>query len=187
MTVRYRKNNGLHNAWRWGTEKAMDSTSWHSRRCRMDDHPVTGWNLLISGSDLLGGVTDTPPVYSAIRLVFFLKNFLQKKTESHSDEIGKILESPHYLHPLLWRLFSQMLVPTHCLVRLEGFIPYLKISSFDSRLVKRNWSDSSDNSLVKTDTSRWSCKKNKQMKSSYKQPEVSTANGKKAIRFGRFR
>jgi hypothetical protein len=31
-------------------------------------------------------------------------------------------------------------------------------------------------SLVRTDTSQWACKKNRRMKSSYKRPEVFTAN-----------
>ena len=44
ITVRYRKSNGL--------------------RCglRMVHHPRTGWNLLMTGDDLLGGGTETPVV-----------------------------------------------------------------------------------------------------------------------------
>ena len=52
---------------------------------------------------------------------------------------------------------------------------------------KRNWSDSSGSSFVRADASRWACKKSKRMRASYIRLEVSTANGRKAIRSGRFK
>ena len=54
-------------------------------------------------------------------------------------------------------------------------------------LRKRNWSDSSWNSLVKTDVSRCECKKNNIRKSSYRYPVVSTVSGMKVIGSGRFK
>ena len=44
------------------TEKTMDSVSRHVSSCRMVHHPSTGWNLLMTGSDLLNGDTDKPAV-----------------------------------------------------------------------------------------------------------------------------
>ena len=54
-------------------------------------------------------------------------------------------------------------------------------------LRKRNYSDSSDNSLKKADASRCECKKSNLIKSSYKRPVVSTASGMKTIGSGRFK
>ena len=53
-------------------------------------------------------------------------------------------------------------------------------------LRKRNWSDSSVTSLVKTDPSRGVSKKSKRTKSSYSRPVVSTVKGMKTIGSGRF-
>ena len=46
---------------------------------------------------------------------------------------------------------------------------------------KRNWSDSSGNSLVKTDASRRGCQNMRRINSSYKRPVVSTVTGMKPI------
>ncbi len=54
-------------------------------------------------------------------------------------------------------------------------------------LRKRNRSDSSGNSLAKTDPSRCEYKKNNLTKSSYRHPVVSTVIGIKSIGSGRFK
>ncbi len=48
-----------------------------------------------------------------------------------------------------------------------------KLAKHEARR-KWNWSDSSDNSLVKADGSWWECKNNRRINSSYKRPVVST-------------
>ena len=52
----------IHDALRSGTEKSMDSSVRHVRRCRMVRNTSTGWNLLVPGTDLLNGGTGTPVV-----------------------------------------------------------------------------------------------------------------------------
>ncbi len=49
----------IHNALWSGTEKTLHSAARHTRGCNMFLHPITGQNLLMSGTDLLNGVTDT--------------------------------------------------------------------------------------------------------------------------------
>ena len=51
--------------------------------------------------------------------------------------------------------------------------------------MKRNWSDSSGISLVRNESSWWSCRYNKRLKSSYNWSVVSTTDGKKTMGSGR--
>ncbi len=47
-----------------------------------------------------------------------------------------------------------------------------KLMKHNTVLWKRNWSDSSGNSLAKAEASRWVCKNRRRMKSSYKIPRI---------------
>jgi hypothetical protein len=50
----------LHNSFRSGTEKALDSAARRARSWNMVRHPSTGQNLLMTGTDLLDAPTGTP-------------------------------------------------------------------------------------------------------------------------------
>jgi hypothetical protein len=79
-------------------------------------------------------------------------------------------------------------IPTHiadAFVMIKPTTPFRLSKHEDLR--KRNWSDSSDNSLPKADVSRSERKKNNLIKSSYRRPVVSTVRGMKSIGSGRFK